>query len=83
MPEGMNAGGNNEGNGFSGITPEYIQRILYEELSKTGFQFDNMQNLVPAVINRVLGENSGQIAQYVSEKLVNGVMNQFFRGYKG
>lgn len=83
MPDGMNENGNSNGNGFNGITPEYIQKVLYEELTKTGFQYDNMQNLIPVVINRILGENSGQIAQYISQMLVSGVMSQFFRGYRG
>lgn len=90
MPDGANANanengnenGNSNGNEFNGITPEYIQKIVFEELTKTGFQYDNMQKLVPTVIGRVMTENSNLIANYVSQMLVNGVVSQFLRGFK-
>ncbi len=64
---------------FMGLSREQLAKIIYEELSKSGFQFNNFNAMIPSIINRVLMENSGRAGNYLAQMLINGMMGNFFK----
>ena len=64
---------------FMGLSREQVAKILYEEFSKSGFQFNNFNAMIPSIINRVLMENSGMAGNYLTQMLINGMMGNFFK----
>lgn len=65
--------------GFMGLSREQVAKIIYEELSKSGFQFNNFNTIIPSIINRVLMENGTLVGNYVVEMLFKGMMGNFFK----
>lgn len=66
-------------NSFMGLSGEYMAKIVYEELSKSGFQFKNFNAMIPSIISRVLAENGGMAGNYLTQMLVRGMMGNFFK----
>lgn len=64
---------------FTGISGEQLAKIIYEEFSKTGFQFNSINAMIPAVISRVLVENGAMAGSYYAEMLLKGMMGSFFK----
>ncbi len=62
---------------FMGLSREQIAKILYEEFSKTGFQFNNFNAMIPPIISRVLMENGSLTGNYITEMLFKGMMGNF------
>lgn len=62
---------------FMGLSREQIAKILYEEFSKTGFQFSNFNAMIPPIISRVLMENGSLTGNYITEMLFKGMMGNF------
>lgn len=65
--------------GFMGLSREQVAKIIYEELSKSGFQFNNFNATIPSIINRMLMENSTVAGSYITEMLFKGMMGNFFK----
>ena len=64
---------------FMGLSREQVAKILYEEFSKSGFQFNNFNTMIPSIINRMLMENGGLTGNYITEILFKGMMGNFFK----
>jgi hypothetical protein len=64
---------------FMGLSREQVAKILYEEFSKSGFQFNNFNTMIPSIISRVLMENGGLAGNYFTEMLFKGMMGNFFK----
>lgn len=64
---------------FMGLSKDQVAKIIYEEFSKSGFQFNNFNAMIPSIINRMLMENSGMFGSYITEMLFKGMMGNFFR----
>ena len=62
---------------FMGMSREQIAKILYEEFSKTGFQFNNFNAMIPSILNRLLMENGGLAGKYFTEMFLKGMMGNF------
>jgi len=74
--------GNEQGpaqGGFLGLSGEQVAKIIYEELSKSGFQFNNFNTMIPSIINRVLMGNGTVAGNYLTEMLFKGMMGNFFK----
>lgn len=75
------AGKNSSQNGsqtyFGGFTQDQIARIIFEEFSKSGFQFNNFNAIVPSIINRMMSENGGAMGNYFMQMLIKGFMGNF------
>lgn len=84
--------------GFMGLSGEQMAKILYEEFSKSGFQFNNFNAMIPSIISRVLMENGGMagnnfnamIPSIISKALMgnggtasNNLTEMFFKGMMG
>lgn len=65
--------------GFMGLSGEQVSKILFEEFSKSGFQFNNFNAMIPSIINRVLMENGGMAGNYLTEMIIKGIMGNFFK----
>lgn len=66
-------------NSYLGLSGEQLAKIIYDELSKSGFQLNNFNVMVPSIISRVLMENGKLAGGNISEMLVQGMMNNFFK----
>ena len=66
-------------NTFMGLSREQVAKIIYEELSKSGFQFNNFNAMIPPIINRLIMENAGVAGNYLTQMIVQGVMGNFFK----
>lgn len=64
---------------FMGLSREQVAKILYEEFSKSGFQFNNFNAMIPSIVNRMLMENGGLAGNYITEMLFKGIMGNFFK----
>jgi hypothetical protein len=64
---------------FMGLSREQMAKIVYEEFSKSGFQFSNFNAMIPSIINRVMMENGVMAGNYLAEMLVKGMMGSFFK----
>ncbi|HYF84215.1 MAG TPA: hypothetical protein VEB00_14440 [Clostridia bacterium] len=64
---------------FMGLSKEQMAKIVYEEFSKSGFQFSNLNAMIPSIIGRVLMENGGMAGNYLTQMLVRGMMGNFFK----
>ncbi|HWR61641.1 MAG TPA: hypothetical protein VN580_08530 [Clostridia bacterium] len=62
---------------FMGLSREQIAKILYEEFSKTGFQFSNINAMIPPIVGRMLMENGGITGNYFTEMIFKGMMGNF------
>lgn len=62
---------------FMGLSREQIAKILYEEFSKTGFQFNNLNTMIPPIFGRMLMENGGLTGNYFAEMIFKGMMGNF------
>ncbi|MHB1393654.1 MAG: hypothetical protein ACYCYE_11400 [Clostridia bacterium] len=75
----MGNGQNPAQTAFMGMSREQMAKILYEEFSKSGFQFNNFNTMIPSIINRVLMEKVGMAGNYLAQMLINGMMGNFFK----
>lgn len=64
---------------FMGLSRDQVAKILYEEFSKSGFQFKNFNAMIPSIINRVLMENGGMAGNYLTQMFIKGMMGNFFK----
>lgn len=74
--------GNGQGagqNGFLGLSTEQIMKILYEEFSKSGFQFNNFNAMMPPIISRMLMENGFMSGNNITQMLLKGMMGSMFK----
>lgn len=62
---------------FMGLSGEQIAKILYEEFSKTGFQFNSINAMLPPIVGRMLMENGGFTGNYFAEMIFKGMMGNF------
>jgi len=65
--------------GFMGLSREQVAKIIYEEFSKSGFQFNNFNTIIPPIINRILMGNGTMAGNYITEMLFKGMMGNFFK----
>ena len=74
--------GNGQGagqNGFLGLSTEQLMKILYEEFSKSGFQFNNFNAMLPPIISRVIMENGFMGGNNITQMLLKGMMGSMFK----
>jgi hypothetical protein len=64
---------------FMGLSGEQVAKILFEEFSKSGFQFNNFNAIIPSIINRALMENGGMAGNYLTQMFIRGIMGNFFK----
>ena len=64
---------------FMGLSREQVAKIIFEEFSKSGFQFNNFNAMIPSIINRALTENGGMAGNYLTEMIFKGMMSNFFK----
>ena len=64
---------------FMGLSGEQVAKVLFEEFSKSGFQFNNFNAMIPSIINRVLMENGGMAGNYLTQMFIKGMMGNFFK----
>lgn len=62
---------------FGGLTQEQLGKIIFEEFSKSGFQFNNFNTMVPSIISRIINENGGGLGKYLIQMLMKGFMGSF------
>jgi len=62
---------------FMGLSREQVAKILYEEFSKTGFQFNNLNAMIPPILGRLFMENGSFTGNYIAQMLFKGVMGNF------
>lgn len=65
--------------GFMGLSREQVAKIIYEELSKSGFQLNSFNTMIPSIINRVLMGNGTMAGNYFTEMIFKGIMGNFFK----
>jgi len=75
----MSNGQSPDANSYLGLSGEQLAKIIYEELSKSGFQFNNFNAIMPSIVNRVLLENGRLAGSNLAETLVKGMMSNFFK----
>lgn len=59
---------------FMGLSREQIAKILYEEFSRTGFQFNNINAVIPPILGRMFMENGGMAGNYFADLILKGVL---------
>jgi len=59
---------------YGGFTQEQLLKIIFEEFSKSGFQINNFNNIIPSVINRLMSENGGILGNYLMQMIMKGFM---------
>lgn len=62
---------------FMGLSREQVAKILYEELSKSGFQFNNLNTMIPPILGRMFMENGNFTGNYLTEMFFKGIMGNF------
>lgn len=75
----MGNGQNTDPAAFLGLSREQLAKIIYEEFSKTGFQFNNFNTMLPSIIGRIFTENSNLSGDYLTKMLINGLLGSMFR----
>ncbi|MGE5631651.1 MAG: hypothetical protein ACM3TR_11215 [Caulobacteraceae bacterium] len=75
----MQGNNNNGQNYFGGLTSEQIMRIVFEELSKSGFQPNNINNMIPSIIGRIFGGNGSMAGNNIMQMLMTSFMNSYFK----
>lgn len=63
--------------GFMGLSREQVAKILYEELSRSGFQFNNFNAIIPPILGRMFMENGSFTGNYLAEMFFKGMMGNF------
>ena len=74
--------GNGQGagqNGFMGLSTEQVMKILYEEFSKSGFQFNNINGMIPPIISRMMMENGFMSGNNITNMIFKGMMGNMFK----
>ncbi|KUO74684.1 MAG: hypothetical protein APF77_03605 [Clostridia bacterium BRH_c25] len=66
-------------NAFMGLSREQIAKIVYEELSKSGFQFNNFNTMIPSIIGRVIVGSGATVGNYWADMFIKGMVGNFFK----
>lgn len=75
----MGNGQNSSQGAFLLLSREQLAKIIYDELSRSGFQFNNFDALIPSIASRVLIENSRTAGNSLSQMLVSGIFGSLFK----
>ena len=75
----MENGKNQAPDTFMGLSREQIAKIIYEEMSKTGFQFNNFNTMIPSIVSRIMAGSSIAAGNYWVGIFLKGLMNNLFR----
>lgn len=63
---------------FNGwLTQEQIMKIVFEEFSKSGFQFNDFNNIMSSIISRMMKENGAVAGNYLMDMFIKGIMGNF------
>ncbi|HYE83612.1 MAG TPA: hypothetical protein VEG39_15775 [Clostridia bacterium] len=66
-------------NAFMGLSNEQLAKIIYEEFSKTGFQFNNFNTMIPSIVSRVIMGSSTTAGNYWADMFIKGMMGNLFK----
>lgn len=66
-------------NVFMGLSGEQMAKIIFEEFSKSGFQFNNFNAMIPSIISRALMANGGMAGNNLTEMIIRGMMGNFLK----